>query len=251
MSDLERRLRAAMIAADEQPPANLMQQIRRRHRRHVRRVSFACVAVAVSIAITAPPVAHALLAGHPAGGRPVGPASTGPVSGSSTPPVAPTGPSADGCQASAGALPRDWRGSSLRVGPVWFAYDRSQGYVHLGSSPGDHRGSGQLEVGVMIVEVDYGSRAVLTVDPGARSYFRLLNGFNDGSGPYPLSAGLTSLTLVSCPPGTSPGDNGPVSDYYLGFIIKMGSDALVDVRTSAFARPIPVIFTCLRTGCDT
>lgn len=247
MSDLERRLRAAMIAAAEQPPANLMQQIRRRHRRHVRRVSFACVAVAVSIAITAPPVAHALLAGHPAGGRPVGPASTGPVPGASTPPAAP----ADGCQASAGALPRDWRGSSLRVGPVWFAYDRSQGYVHLGSSPGDHRGSGQLEVGVMIVEVDYGSRAVLTVDPGARSYFRLLNGFNDGSGPYPLSAGLTSLTLVSCPPGTPPGDNGPVSDYYLGFIIKMGSDALVDVRTSASARPIPVIFTCLRTGCDT
>jgi hypothetical protein len=169
------------------------------------------------------------------------------VPGASTPPAAP----AEGCQPSVGALAPNWRDSSLQVGPVWFAYDRSQGYVHLGRSPGDHRGGGQLEVGVMIVEVDYGSRAVLTVDPGARSYFRFLNGFDNGSGPYPLSAGLTSLTLVSCPPGTPPGDNGRVSDYYLGFIIKMGSDALVDVRTSASARPIPVIFTCLRTGCDT
>jgi hypothetical protein len=247
MSDLERRLRAAMIAASEQPPANLMQEIRRRHRRHVRRVSLACVAVAASIAITAPPVAHALRAGHPTGGRPVGPASTGPVSGSSTPPAAP----ADGCQPFVGALAPNWRDSSIQAGPVWFAYDRSRGYVHLGSSPGDHQGGGQLEVGVMIVEVDFGSRVVLTVDPRARSYFRFLNGFTNGSGPYQLSAGLTSLTLVSCPPGTPPGDNGRVSDYYLGFIIKMGSDALVDVQTSASARPIPVIFTCLRTGCAT
>ena len=123
--------------------------------------------------------------------------------------------------------------------------------MHLGRSPGDYQGGGQLEVGVMIVEVDYGSRAVLTVDPGARSYFRFLNGFANGSGPYPLNAGLTSLTLASCPPGTPPGDNGRVSDYYLGFVIKMGSAALVDVQTPASARPIPVTFTCLRTGCDT
>jgi hypothetical protein len=211
MSELERRLRAAMIAASDQPPANLMQEIRRRHRRHVRTVSLACVT----------------------------------VSGSPTPPAA------DDCQPSAGALAPDWRDSSLQVGPVWFVYDRPQGYVHLGRSPGDHRGSGQFAVGVMIVEVDYGSRAVLTVDPSARSYFKFLNGFDNGSGPYPLSAGLNSLTLVSRPPGTPPGDNGPVSDYYLGFIIKIGSGALVDVRTSASARPIPVTFTCLRTGCDT
>jgi hypothetical protein len=247
MSDFERRLRAAMIAASEQPPANLMQEIRHRHRRHVRRVSFVCVAVAAAIAITAQPVAHALRAGHPAAARPVGPASVGPALGSSMAPAAP----ADGCQPSVGALAPNWRDSSLQVGPVWFAYDRVQRYVHLGSSPGDHRGAGQLEVGVMIVEVDYGSRAALTVDPGAQSYFRFLNGFDNDSGPYALSAGFSSLTLVSCPPGTPPGDSGRVSDYYLGFIIKMGSDALVEVRTSASARPIPVIFTCLRTGCDT
>jgi hypothetical protein len=42
-----------------------------------------------------------------------------------------------------------------------------------------------------------------------------------------------------------------VSDYYLGFMIKMGSDAPAEVRTSASARPIQVFFTCLRPGCDT
>jgi hypothetical protein len=246
MSDFERRLRAAMNAASEQPSANLMQEIRRRHRRHVRRVSFAYLAAVVAIAIAAPPVAHALQAGHPSGARSVGPASVGPAPGSSMPAAAP----ADGCQPSVGALAPDWRDSSLQVGPVWFAYDRVQGYVHLGSSPGDHQGAGQLEVGVMIVEVDYGSRAVLTVDQGAWSYFRFLNGFDD-SGPSTLSAGFRSLTLVSCPPGTPPGDSGRVSDYYLGFIIKMGSDARVNVRTSASARPISVVFTCLRTGCNT
>jgi hypothetical protein len=250
MSDLERRLRAAMIAASEQPPANLMQAVRRRHRAHVRKVSFACVAVAAVIAIAAPTVGHALRAGNPAGGRPAGTASTSPVLGSS-PPVTPASSSASGCQASVGALVDDWRDGSLHVGPVWFAYDRPQGYVHLGSSASGHRGSGQLAVGVMIVEVDYGARAVLTVDPSARSYFKFLNGFTNGSGSYPLSAGVISLTLAGCPPGTPAGDNGRVTDYYLGFVIKIGSDALVEVRTPAATRPITVTFTCLRPGCDT
>jgi len=42
-----------------------------------------------------------------------------------------------------------------------------------------------------------------------------------------------------------------VSDYYLSFVIRMGSDASADVRTSASAQPIQVFFTCLRPGCDT
>jgi hypothetical protein len=103
----------------------------------------------------------------------------------------------------------------------------------------------------MIIEVDYGSRAVLTVDPGARSYFRFLNSFDSSSGSDPISAGLTSLTLVSCPAGTPPGDNGSVSDYYLGFIIKAGSNALVSMRASSAARPVPLVFSCLRAGCNT
>jgi hypothetical protein len=244
MSDLERRLRAAMMAATERPPANLLQEVRRRHRRHVRRVSAACAAVVAALAIAVPPVAHALRTGPRPQIHPAGPATT---------PTAPAN-STGSCQPDTGALPTTWRDGSLQAGPIWFAYARIQGYVHLSSAPdaprSAHRGTGQLAVGVMIVEVDYGSRAVLTVAPGARTYFRFLNGFAKGSS-YSLADGTDSLTLAGCPPGTPPGDNGRVSDYYLGFVIRIGSDAPADVSTSASTRPIQVFFTCLRPGCDT
>ena len=171
MSDLERRLRAAMMAATERPPANLLQEVRRRHRRHVRRVSAACAAVVAALAIAVPPVAHALLTGPQPQIHPAGPATT------PTAPANSTGSSPYSCQPDVGALTSNWRDSSLRAGPIWFAYARTQGYVHLSGSPdaprSAHRGTGQLAVGVMIVEVDYGSRAVLTVAPGARAYFRV------------------------------------------------------------------------------
>jgi len=244
MSDLERRLRAAMLAATERPPANLLQEVRRRHRRHVRRVSAACAAVVAALAIAVPPVAHALRTGPRPQIHPAGPATT---------PTAPANP-AGNCQPDAGALTTTWRDGSLQAGPIWFAYARIQGYVHLsGASDGPrsaHRGTGQLAVGVMIVEVGYGSRAVLTVAPSVRMYFRFLDGFAKG-GPYSLADGVDSLTLAGCPPGTPSGDNGRVSDYYLGFVIRIGSDAPADVSTSASTRPIQVFFTCLRLGCDT
>ena len=244
MSDLERRLRAAMMAATERPPANLLQEVRRRHRRHVRRVSAGCAVVVAALAIAVPPVAHALRTGPRPQIHPAGPATT---------PTAPAN-STGSCQPDASALTTTWRDGSLQAGPIWFAYARIQGYVHLSSAPdaprSAHRGTGQLAVGVMIVEVDYGSRAVLTVAPGARTYFRFLNGFAQGSS-YSLADGVDSLTLAGCPPGTLPGDNGRVSDYYLGFVTRIGSDAPADVSTAASTRPIQVLFTCLRLGCDT
>jgi len=106
-------------------------------------------------------------------------------------------------------------------------------------------------VGVMIVEVNYGYRAVLKAAPTALSSFRFLDGFTNGSGPDPLRDGLSTLTLAACPRRAPPGDNGRVSDYYLGFIIKRGSQAPAGIRTSAAARPIRVIFTCPRRGCHT
>jgi hypothetical protein len=244
MSDLERRLRAAMLAATERPPANLLQEVRRRHRRHVRRVSAACAVVVAALAIAVPPAAHALRTGPRPQIHPAGPATTPTALANST----------GSCQPDEGALTTTWRDGSLQAGPVWFAYARVQGYVHLSGAPdaprSAHQGTGQLAVGVMIVEVGYGSRAVLTVAPGARTYFRFLNGFANGS-PYSLADGIDSLTLTGCPPGTPPGDNGRVSDYYLGFVIRIGSDAPADVSTSASTRPIQVFFTCLRPGCET
>ena len=85
MSDLERRLRAAMLAATERPSANLLQEVRRRHRRHVRRVSAACAVVVAALAIAVPPVAHALRTGPRPQIHPAGPATT---------PTAPANPTA-------------------------------------------------------------------------------------------------------------------------------------------------------------
>ena len=56
MTDFERRLRAAMesAVANEQPPGNLVQQVRRRHRRHATRVGAAGAAAFAVIAILVP-----------------------------------------------------------------------------------------------------------------------------------------------------------------------------------------------------
>ena len=248
MTDLERRLRAAMNAATEPPPANLVQEVRRRHRRHVRRVGLACAAVVAALAIATPPVAHAVRTGtNP-------PSPNTPTPANSTRSTGSTGSTGSSCQPDVGALPANWRDSSVQAGPIWFAYARTQGYVHLSGSPGaprgPHQGTGPLATGVMIVEVGYGSRVTLTVAPSARTYFRFLDGFTN-SGPYSLGDGLDTLTLEGCPTGTPPGDNGRVSDYYLGFVVKIGSAAPADVATSASARSIQVFFTCQRSGCDT
>src|SRR5215469_16582907 len=56
MTDFERRLRAAMesAVASEQPPGNLVQQIRRRHRRHTARVAVAGTAAVAAVAVLVP-----------------------------------------------------------------------------------------------------------------------------------------------------------------------------------------------------
>src|SRR5579859_567685 len=56
MTDFEMRLRAAMAAAvaNEQPPRNLIQQVRRRHRRHTARVTVAGAASVAAAAVLVP-----------------------------------------------------------------------------------------------------------------------------------------------------------------------------------------------------
>jgi hypothetical protein len=62
MTEFEDRLRAAMAAAAGPPPAGLLDGIRRRHRRHVRRVTTACVAV-VAFGLAGTLVSRGVLAG--------------------------------------------------------------------------------------------------------------------------------------------------------------------------------------------
>ena len=151
-----------------------------------------------------------------------------------------------------GQLGPDWRAGSLRAGPLWFVDGRQLGYVHDGGWQGADRairGPGKFQLVVMIVEVTSGSTAVMKPAAAARSYFRFVTGFGPAAG-YQLPAGDTGFTFAACPRGT-PGPNGEVTDFYLGFSIKTGRAAPVVVESSAAPRPIRVIFTCPVRGCGT
>ena len=82
--------------------------------------------------------------------------------------------------------------------------------------------------------------------PQSRSYFRFFDGFHPGGG-NPLPAGDTGFTFVPCP-RTSPGPNGRVTDFYLGFAIDAGRAAPVEVWTSASRQPLWLTFTAPGRG---
>ena len=154
--------------------------------------------------------------------------------------------------ANPGQLGPNWRATSLRAGPVWFVDGRQLGYVHddgwQAATPAVPV-HGRFQFVVMIVEVATGSTAVIQPAAAARSYFRFVDGFSSGGFDL-LPAGDTGFTLAACPRGT-PGFNGAVTDFYLGFSIKPGRAAPVDVRSSAISHPIRVFFTCPDRGCGT
>jgi hypothetical protein len=141
---------------------------------------------------------------------------------------------------------------SVRAGPVWFVDGRQLGYVHddgwQAATPAVPV-HGRFQFVVMIVEVAIGSTAVIQPAAAARPFFRFADGYSPG-GPNPLPAGDTGFTLAACRWGT-PGLNGAVTDFYLGFFIQPGRAAPVDVRSPAMPHPIRVIFTCPARGCGT
>lgn len=154
--------------------------------------------------------------------------------------------------ANPGQLGPNWRAGSLRAGPLWFVGDRQLGFAHDGGWPGADRAvhrPGKSHFVVMIVEVTSGSTVVMKPAAAARSYFRFVDGFGSGTG-YQLPAGDTGFTFAACPRGT-PGPNGQVTDFYLGYSIETGRAAPVEILPSAMSRPIRVIFTCPVRGCGT
>jgi len=182
-----------------------------------------------------------------------GPGLPGPSSAVAAPTPTPTG--AQGTllltcdSANWGSLGKDWRAGSLKAGPLWLVNGRQFAYVLRRGSPGagpairpPHRPFGA----VMIVEVSDGSTVVMKATDKARPYFHFVDGFNGPAG-NPLPKGDTGFKLSSCPKGDN-GPNGPVTDFYLGFVIKAGRAAPVDVQTSASSHPIRLIFTSPRQG---
>jgi hypothetical protein len=154
--------------------------------------------------------------------------------------------------ASPGQFDPNWRAASLRAGPVWFVDGRQLGYVHedgwQAAAPAVPV-HGRFQFVVMIVEVTTGSTAIIKPEAAARRYFHFVDGYSD-AGYDQLPAGDTGFTLAACPPGT-PGFNGAVTDFYLGFSIQPGRAAPVDVRSPAMPQPIRVILTCPVRGCGT
>ena len=115
MTDLERRLRAAMAASAEPAPAGLLEGIHRRHRRHHRRLAAACAAV-VAFGVAGTLVSRGVMDG-PAGTGPSGggPAATGPAV---LPPATPAAP----VTAVAGTVLRDCQSNNNgTLGSGWKA----------------------------------------------------------------------------------------------------------------------------------
>jgi hypothetical protein len=151
-----------------------------------------------------------------------------------------------------GQLAPDWRAASLRAGPVWFVDGRQLGYVHEDgwrAAPPAVPVHGRFQFVVMIVEVTAGSTAVIKPEAAAGRYFHFVDGYIL-AGYDQMPAGETGFTLTACPRGT-PGFNGAVTDFDLGFSIEPGWAAPVDVSSSAMPRPVRVIFTCPARGCGT
>jgi hypothetical protein len=209
MTDLERSLRAALASAAEPPPSGLMDGIRRRHRRYLRRLRAVSAAGAAVVLVGGSLAAHGALSG------PAGPGPTA-AGGKSGPPVvipsaSPTGGPAAvpgtvlrDCQNSTGGtVSANWKSQSVHAGPVWFIFGR-----RADSHPGSTRlPGGKLGASAMAIAVSNGRTAVVTVAPQAAGDFRFLDGFNN-SDVYTLRAGEPGLTLVGCPKG-QPGQDIP------------------------------------------
>jgi hypothetical protein len=240
MTDFERRLRDAMAAAAEPPPAGLIDGIRRRHRRHLWRVGAASLA-AVAVAGIAVPVGAREVSGRS------GPAAASPTAASPTAtPTAAPGTVLRDCQSSeGGTVSANWQESSVRAGPVWFIFMRPKN----GSQP---LASGKLTASAMVIAITNGKTAVVTAGPATAGRYRFLATFNSDGRPYAMTEGAPGLTLAGCPAGPA-GTNIPASYapgltlFWEGYVTDLRGCIPLEVRTSEASVPIRV--TISGAGC--
>jgi hypothetical protein len=243
MTDFERRLRAAMAASAEPPPAGLLDGIRRRHRRHVWRVAVACVVAVTAVGIAAPLVTRGMLAGAgPAGISPAGPAS-GPT-------AAPGTVLRDCASNNNGTLGSDWKARSVHAGPVWFIYARPMSTP----SSGDRPIAGKVIASAMVIAISNGRTAVVRTAPAVSERFRFLARFNGSGKPYTLAEGAPGLTLAGCPTGPAgtdiPAAYAPgLTLFWEGYVTGVRACVPLVVRTSPAGRPIRVTIAAAGAGC--
>jgi hypothetical protein len=245
MTDFERRLRDAMAAAAEPPPAGLMDGVRRRHRRHLWRVGAASLA-AIAVAGIAVPVGAREVSGGPppAAGRP---AAASPTARPTARPTAAPGTVLRDCQSSnGGTVSANWQESSVHAGPVWFIFMRPK-------HAGQRLTSGPVTASAMVIAITNGHMAVVTAAPATKGRYRFLSTFNNDGRPYTMAEGEAGLTLVGCPAGPAgtgiPNSYAPgLTMFWEGYITDIRGCIPLEVRTSAVSRPIRVTIT--GPGCD-
>jgi hypothetical protein len=255
MTDIERRLRAAMAASTQPAPPGLLDGIRRRHRRHHRRVAVACAAV-VAFGVAGTLVTRGVLA-SPGGTGPAatGPAATGPAIISSAAPystatAAPGTVVRDCLSNNGGTLGSGWKTQSVHAGPVWFMYVRPQGTV----SPGSRLSTGKVAASAMVIAVENGHTAVVRAAPELHGRFRFLASFHGGGQPYTLAEGAPGLTLAGCPPdppGTRiPANHAPgLTQFWEGYVTNLRGCIPLEVRSSPASKPIRVTVAAPYGGC--
>ena len=244
MTEFEDRLRAAMAAAAGPPPAGLLDGIRRRHRRHVRRVTTACVAV-VAFGLAGTLVSRGVLASPGGGGR-AGPAATGPAAlpsaSTARPATAAPGTVLRDCQsANPGTLGSGWKAQSVHAGPVWFIYARP-GSIR---SPGRPLATGKVRVNAMIIAVSNARTAVVTASPGLGGRLRFLANVSAGQRAS-LAEGAPGLTLAGCPAAAPGVARGPaayapwLTMFWQGYVTDLRGCLSLQVRTSPARPPVRV-----------
>jgi hypothetical protein len=236
MSEIERRLRAAMHAAvdDLTPPAGLLEQVRARRRR--RRAATGAAALVAVGALAVPPVALAVHGRGAAAGGPGAPSVSAPA------PVARAAPGTvlDACASAIGEnLGLDWRRQSVHVGPLWFIGLRQQSATYYGHST--------VAIGGLAVAVQNNTKAWVTVAGAARGYFRFLfrqSDFTAGvNGHYTVADGEAGVTFVGCPAGQSWAVPAGIT-LYGGYYLIAGSPRQValDIWTPAKRKPTRITF---------
>lgn len=250
MTDFEGRLRAAMEATvdSEQPPGNLVEMIRRRHRRHTARLAVAGIAVLAAAAAAVPPAGAALLGGGAAATHAATRAAS-PTPGTHASRSAPVPHAASGtgqyygCDSQTdGGLGPHWRRGSTQAGPLWF--------INKGIAPSFkfHNPDGSLKAVPIIVMLRDNTTARVRPSGAGTRYFRFLSGFNS-TNHYTLRDGEAGATFVGCS-GQNSMHGSAFTEFYLGIIVAGPRCITLEVRTPASKRPVPATlsFGKCRTG---
>jgi hypothetical protein len=270
VTDIESRLRAAMRSVADQPPAGLLDGVRRRHRRHLERVTVGCAAAVLAVAVGAQPVAHALRGpGEHGGGSP----SAGQLNGYSivvglgrpTPALriitgpmaaAPPAPGANAgghvvrascADANPGSVGASWARHATRLAgqTLWLI---SYG---IGRDSGGRASGPNLYPAVLVIAgVRPGATVTVKVAAGAQGQLRFLYGPDESAGPasrLTMHSGTDGVALVACRSGAGPAPEPRDVTVYNGAYLVRG-DICVPVHVWLPGRKRPVTTTLGRCG---